>query len=363
MKKKKSGDLIEAESLFAAKKYSQVISLLSPQVFLYRNEGRYHRLLGYACFYTGDFGGAYSYLQRARDIISDDVDVLLGLALVMVRRRKMTDALQIWLEILDLQPENRQAQKALKMARLLEEDEWLEIIEEQRYAALLPRHPRLSMRFFWRTLVVLVIVAAVAAGAYLVYQSITREAPYRNGEELLNFSMQDYKQGDYSQFAEIILSDSQLQEEMDKLEHFFRQYRDNMVRLEGNRILLSNAPLDVKDRISLLLSQLKAPDFTNFSDNFTYSQIMKDPGLYHGVYVRWKGRVANVSSDADKMQFDLLVGFEDGKVVEGRVPTVIDFAARLQGGEAVEVIGQLSTRDGDAVLMGTSLRLIRSGDQ
>jgi hypothetical protein len=110
----------------------------------------------------------------------------------------------------------------------------------------------------------------------------------------------------------------------------------------------------------LLLGQLSSPDFTNFQDNFSYAEIAEEPELHHGVFVRWRGRIANVAAGEDRITFDLLVGFESGRVVEGRVPVYIDFAAELTGGEAIEIIGQVSTIDGSLVLRGTSLRLIRA---
>jgi hypothetical protein len=363
MKRSKRNDLHQAEMLFAAKKYAQVISLLSPQIFLYRKEAKYHRLLGFACLYTGDFGGAYSYFQRARDISGSDISTLLGLALVMLRRRKTTEALRLWLEVLDLDPDNRQAKKALNMAKILEEEDWLDIIEKRRYSPILPAHPRLIKRLIVRWGVAILVIAAISVAGILVSSRLLNPGDYRIGQELLDFELEDYSQGDYSRFATIILTDRELDAELQTVQRLFRQFRDNLVRYRGNRILLSNAPLDVKDRVALLLGQLSAPDFTDFNDNFSYSDVQQDPALYHGVYVMWRGRVANVITAEDRIQFDLLVGFESGRVVEGRVPVLIDFAAELQGGEAVELIGQLSTRDGSLLIRGSSLRLIRGGEE
>ncbi len=362
MKPKRKSDVQEAGILFAAKKYSQVISLLSPQIFLYRKEPRFHKLLGFSCLYTGDFGGAYSYFQRAKDLDNQDIEAMLGLALVMLRRRKTTEALRLWLEVLDVDPENKRAKKALNMAKLLAEEDWLEIIEDKKYAAILPPHPRLISRIIKRFAAVIVITSILSLGAVLILREILDPGEYRQGQELLSFSVEDYSQGDYSRFATIILSDQELEREMQQIERYFRQYRDNLVRYRGNRILMSNAPLEVKDRIALLLNQLSAPDFTNFADGFEYSEVEEDPALHHGVYIRWRGRVANVIIQDDLISFDLLVGFESGRVVEGRVPVSIDFPVSLAGGESVELIGRISTRDDEIRIQGSSMRRIRSSE-
>src|SRR6056297_3739474 len=93
--------LSRAERLLRARKFSQVISLLESQVFLYRDNVTFYRLLGTACLYTGDYGGAYSYLQRAQQIKSGDSRVELGLAAVHLRRREIPAALGLWLSVLD----------------------------------------------------------------------------------------------------------------------------------------------------------------------------------------------------------------------------------------------------------------------
>src|SRR6056297_1367120 len=98
--------LSRAERLLRARKYSEVISLLESQVFLNRDNFTFYRLLGTACLYVGDFGGAHSYLQRAEHIKPGDVQVELGLAAVHLRRREVAEALGLWLSVLDRDPNN-----------------------------------------------------------------------------------------------------------------------------------------------------------------------------------------------------------------------------------------------------------------
>ena len=355
MKMKNRNDLATAQMLFARKQYGQVISLLVPQIVLYRKEVAFHEILGLACLHTGDFGGAYSYLKRARDIDPQRTATLLGLAIVMLRRRKITDALGIWLEVLDIDPHNRQAKRALNIARTLDDDDWLRIIDEGKYNSLLLRN---NSRVILRAVPV-VLALTVGLGAIVIAVILSSQRlPYRANAELLEFDQSDYTQGDYSQFATIIFTERELEKKLDEIQRYFHNFRDNMVRYHGNQILMSNAPMTVKDRISLIITQLGIPDFTNFQDSFGYEQVLAAPQLYHGVYVRWKGRVANLVITEELISLDLLVGFDTGRIVQGTVPVILDFAVNLQGGESVEVIARVSGSDGVVGLSASSIRLI-----
>lgn len=355
MKKAKQNDLAQAQVLFARREYGQVISLLVPQIVLYRKDVAFYEILGFACLYTEDFGGAYSYLKRARDIDPKKVEVLLGLALVLLRRRKITEALKIWLDILEIDPQNAQARRALDMARRFNENDWREMIENKTFAAILPpRH-----YFPLRKIILYVLGAALSALVLLfVIALLQREPPYRANAELLEFEQDDYSPADYSQFASIIFTEQELEKKLDEIRRYFHQFRDNLVRYQGNQVLMSNAPFVVKDRISFIIAQLQVPSFTDFQDNFEYSQIAEAPALYNGIYVRWRGRVANLVIGEQLIAFDLLVGFDTGRVVRGTVPVILDFAVNLQGGEAVEIIARVSSEDGEIKLTASSIRLI-----
>jgi hypothetical protein len=53
---------------------------------------------------------------------------------------------------------------------------------------------------------------------------------------------------------------------------------------------------------------------------------------------------------------DLVLGYQDGQVVEGIVPVELGFAALLKNSQVVEVLGKVALRDGRWYVQGTSLR-------
>jgi tetratricopeptide (TPR) repeat protein len=157
--------LSRADRLLRARKYSQVISLLESQVFLYRENFTFYRLLGTACLYAGDYGGAYSYLQRAQQIKRDDPRVELGLAAVHLRRREIPEALAMWLSVLDRDPKNARARRGLALIRRTEDtSEFITMAESGRLARFFP-----PLGFHMPLWVPIALVAALLIAAAVLY--------------------------------------------------------------------------------------------------------------------------------------------------------------------------------------------------
>src|SRR6056297_3339436 len=107
----KSGVLSRATRLLKNKRYKEVIRLLEPNVFLYRENSDFFTSLGLACLYTGDFGGAESYLKRAYQIDNEKIPAMLGLAVYELKRGHTEESIRYYLTVLDLDPKNRTARK------------------------------------------------------------------------------------------------------------------------------------------------------------------------------------------------------------------------------------------------------------
>ena len=97
-----SDTLKDAYLLFSKKKYSDVIRILEPQVFRFRENFNFFYILGMSCLNQGDYGGAFSYLRRAGDIRENDLNTLLGLAVIYLKRGDTGNALRLWLDIIDV---------------------------------------------------------------------------------------------------------------------------------------------------------------------------------------------------------------------------------------------------------------------
>jgi len=136
----------------------------------------------------------------------------------------------------------------------------------------------------------------------------------------------------------------------------FQDYQDSQARFQINRLLLSNAGPGVKEKARALIPYLHDPDFARPEDSSPYQAVNATPVLYEGCTVRWKGVIANLVSGDKTITFDLLLGYQDGQVVEGIVPVELGFAALLKNSQVVEVLGRVVLEGGKWHVKGASLR-------
>ncbi|MFP4443753.1 MAG: hypothetical protein ACLFST_11590, partial [Spirochaetia bacterium] len=216
------------------------------------------------------------------------------------------------------------------------------------------------------TLVIIVLILGTTAffSYPLIKRRIESPAPTRDGvSAVLEFqdsgNLTAYE-GEYRYFY----TEEELNRILDTVVTYFNTYRDNLVIRESNRLLLSNASESLKDKVRLLLDHIEEPDFTSLKDNFTYSEVMSDPLLYRNCFVLWRGRISNITGRDAPVQFDLLVGYHTGAVVEGIVGVRLPFAAELEAGQSYEVLARIAIEEGNKMyLRGTALHRIIPKEQ
>jgi tetratricopeptide (TPR) repeat protein len=349
----KARGLRTAERLFRAGKYAEVIHHLEPQIFAYRENSRFYELLGYSCLRTGDYGGAQSYLSRSAQLDRDNARALDGLAVAELKRRRPTDAIQTWLDALDVDPGDTWAKRGLNLVRKSENPVALgQELTERELRNLLPPEPR-KRRTLRRIALGVTGVALLLGVSFVVARSGVLEeletftesrGEPRPGEEEVRFNEAPESWLSYEGEFRYVFTAAEAEERFDRAVEYFHDFRDNLARREINRILSSNAADPVKERARLLIDYMQEPDFADFQDNFSYAEVAAEPWLYEGCYVRWRGRVANLEI-GDTIRFDLMVGYEDGRVLEGVADVRVPFGVSLDAGESVELIGRVIVGD------------------
>ena len=129
-------------------------------------------------------------------------------------------------------------------------------------------------------------------------------------------------------------------------------------QVEINRILYSNAGYKVKKNARILMDYMEVPAFDTISDNYSLSQIQKEPYLYIDCYVQWKGTLANIKEYENLTTADLLVGYDTKHRVEGIVPMEIKAEAlsfEIDPKLPVTVLGRVKLRDSRVSLDCVSL--------
>ncbi len=360
-----SDSLKDAYTSFTRKKYSDVIRILESQVFRFRDNYNFFYLLGMSCLHQGDFGGAFSYLRRAVDLRENDVNVLLGLAAVYLKRGDTGNALKIWLDIIEIEPGNPQAQRGLNFLKKINDpDDLLSFSADDKISKFLPVDK--SKAKLSPAAVFLPVMIAAAAAVFII--PVTREAilsilPDKAARrpEVTEISLDERKdylslEGEYS----YILTEKEIERKFRDIQDYLYAYRDNMAQKEINMLLLSNASEYVKDRARLLEKYVQPPEITEFKDSFDYSDVASEPLLYRNCYVLWKGKTTNVEATPESILFDFLVGYHEEKTLDGIVPVAFNFNIKIIPNQSIELLGRiLLTDSGGITLQGVSIRRLQ----
>ena len=349
-----TGDLKKATRLYRGGKYTQVIRILEPQIFRFRQSRDYFYLLGISCLMTGDLGGANTYLQRALAIAPRDESVHLGLAIVSLKRQDVQEAIRSFLEVLDANQNNRYARRGLAMLKRDSSPERIsELSESGKLTKLLPESKRISVWVYLGPLLALLIAAATYFMVFYlgVFDKNEREVSIQeirlpDGGDLVDLT------GEYR----YVLSEKEIEDTFRAAKRLFSQFRDNLAQREINRILGSNASIAVKEQVRTIARYISVPNFTTMRDVFDYETVQEDPFLYADTFVIWSGKISNLSITNERILFDLLVGYEENEVLLGVVPVTLSFAALLNQGDAIEVLGRVQVdADLSIVLSGISI--------
>lgn len=353
--------LARGKHLYRKHRFSRVIAMLEPEVFQYRDNHEYYALLGLSCLHTGDFGGAYSYLKRADQLRPGDVEVRLGIAAVHLKRNETSEALRLWLSILDRDPKNRKAKRGLDAVRRAKDPESLYAFLESRAFQRLFPSPPFRVPAVVPVLAALIVAASLGYITYPQWRGVLEQAPAAARPGLAEITLPEEGKSltDYEGVYRYVLSERDIQRTFKEAKALLANYRDNMARRELNRILYSNAAAAVKERAMLLVDYVQEPTFATMRDGFPYDAVSDDPLLHDGCFVRWRGKATNVVVSTERITFDLLVGYEDERVLEGIVPVYLRFAARLDPEFSVELLAQVEAQDEEFVLRGISVHQIR----
>jgi tetratricopeptide (TPR) repeat protein len=347
--------LAEARRLFRARKFPEVIRTLEPEVLRFRESFDYFLLLGLSCLRTGDLGGAMSYLGRAHQLNREDSRPALAQAAIHFKRAETEKALALWLEVLENEPSNKVARRGMELLKKgLSNERIQDFVDSGRIAKLYPALPPRPVPVAW---IIGVLVTLILAGSvYIGLRIIRPMKPVRAGVEEVEIPkdlprvIEDGRPG-----GVYVLTERQVKRGFEQAKKHLLSYRDNLAVVEINRLLLSNATLPVRERARVLKAFIGRPDFSSFKDGYSYREIEKEPALYDGTYVAWKGKVANLTMEKDSIHFDLLVGYEKETELEGIVPVSLTFAVELENGIPLEILGQVSTAEGKIRLDGISL--------
>jgi tetratricopeptide (TPR) repeat protein len=353
--------LKRARKLLNARRFSKVISELEKQVFEFKAMGEspevfeYYYLLGTACLYSGDIGGADRYYQNAWRINHKDANLLNARAVLFLWRGNTDRAVECYLEALDNEPLNKMAMRALEFIKLHGD-----------YETILSWVRNGKIKQFFPPLGVNPLIIRVSIGALLI--AILLPLAFRYLPQITDsltgiFSGARVIQGkraDLSSFAltgDEAKNSKEITASYNNAQKMVQAYRDNAAQLEINRIAFSDAAPSIKQKARLLQDYLVEPTFDSFNmeDNYSYNTVAENPLLYADCWVRWQGKVANAVTDGAGTRCDFLVGYDTLQVIDGIVPLLFVNAVDIDPELPVEVLAKIVFNDEKLSLQGKSL--------
>jgi len=341
------------------RKFSEAVTILEAKAEVYENDFEYYIMLAIAFLYIGDFGSASSNLQKARRIKMSDVRLLLGQAIIFLRRGDTKKALEYYLEVIDNEPSNKIAGDAIEFIRLNKDyDEICRYFDTGKIQQFYPPLGKNPYKKFYA----LIPVAAFALGiiaTILFFPKANYNGKRENLEKLaLTVAEKENPQEKdlSSQSFSYILSSREIEKSYKNAIEYFQSNNDNLAQREINRLLNSNASFSIKQKCQVLMSYLEVPTFDSLKDNFTYKQVAEEPLLYLDCWAIWSGRISNSFVNADgSYSCQLLVGYENMKTVDGIINVYFDKEPTLYSDQSVKILGKIDYEDSNIVLKGRAV--------
>jgi tetratricopeptide (TPR) repeat protein len=343
----------KAVRLALKRKYIEAEKILEPEVLKYKESCAFYYTLGLCHLYAGNLSAAYDYLLGARKIKLLDPNVLLALGAIFIRRNETRKAISYYLDVQEIDPNNKIARKALALLKKYGgSDDLIAWVDSGKLRALYPKFPKVPLQIRNIVLFVFFIVAFSALLLGILAKTTSIKTPFDNilsSAALEREGMDEIKLegADRAKPVETgglyrnIFTEKQILAIYDKARILFNERRDNAARFELNKLFESNANETIKNKARILESYLEAPGFDNLTDNYAYADVIKNPALYQGCFVKWRGMAVNLREGQTTTNFDLLVGYDTHVALEGAVPVRLPFAAAISTEEPLEVLGKI----------------------
>jgi len=363
----KGDPLLDKAALLAKKRnYEDAIKTLQDEEDIYRNSLQFYQLFGIICLHAGRYIEAYDCLKIAKRIKpKNDKLTLLGLAVYNLKNLNTVQAVDFYLDVLELEPKNKIAKNALNIIRKHSSSETLAdwVSSPARLSKFFPPIPSpfFNKKMLLSIFLILLAVFVLIFGILLISKTISNPFKKQNDRPVTEYtlSVQERREpvetGGYYRY---ILTRDQAINLYDRALSLFTDYRDEAAKVNLNRILESNASEGLKNRARLIIDNMEIPGFDTFkkTDNPSYSEIKTEPIVYRNVHVIWRGMATNVEITDEKTSFDLLVGYDTRRTLEGIITVDFNRPVAINTERPLEVLGRIIiTSSADIKMEGVAI--------
>ncbi len=347
MGKKKEYNKRQGLKAFRKRQWVRSISYLE-KALTEKSDSQVLLFLGYASLFGDDLDGARRYFRGGLEVSENDIDLLKGLAYVYLKDERVEDAINLWGEVLEKRRADRQAQRALQ--RLRDAESFKKFAENARARDFFS--PKLPLFVKLRPyLLGLCITAAIAVIVVVFYTTpLSKKVLSRFYPRIVELEEVGFPEGPVTEAEEGALysfTEEEISRAFVQVKKHIYKGRPNSAIVLLNRIMNSNASPLVKERFEILYEFIDPPDPLAIDYNPHFHEIIKEPEVFTGVWVSWKGRIANLKKSGDSAHFDLLVNYEGQDTIEGIAHIDIDGIYHIENRQSVEVFGYYTGYDAD----------------
>ncbi|MBQ0040336.1 MAG: hypothetical protein KBS64_07920 [Treponema sp.] len=355
-----------AKYLLKRRKFQMAIRILEYCEDEYEGIADYYVTYGIAYLYADIAGKASEMFRKAREITVTNTSMLLGQAVIFMRRDEISRAVEYYLQVLENDPGNVTAKTALEFIR--KDGEYASIVKMVETGEIKKFYPPLGVNpHMIRNCVLAGLFLGVVCSCLVVFQPKKRLVPVEKNtieqkfslseDELLNAVQLNVEPGEF----EVTMTTKEIKTAFSDAKKYFVASRDNACQVELNRIVNSNASIHIKQRAQSVMDLLQEPTFDSLKDNYSYSQVAADIHNYLDCYAIWDGMVTNsVYYEDGSWKCDLLVDYipsENRNFQVGLCHVVFDKAPEPSVDETkpVRFLGKITQSGNDIVLSGRAV--------
>lgn len=353
--------LKKARRWLASGRNTKVIRYLEPEIPNFLEDPDYYALLGRACLHAGVLKDADLYLSRGLQADPSHLDVRLTLAVTHLKRKDPSSAVRTWLEILEDHPEDKRAKRGLRTMKHISDqnsqDRFLERFDPNRFL------PDITITWPRRVLTALLLILVLLMILYArrpIVSAVSRvlsPPPPRSGSRALRSAASGTIIGSETDVLHF-MTENEAARTLKRALRYFERYQDNSARHELNKIRRSNADEEIRLQAALLIESLGETDIETIETDFSFAQVSESPWLFEDCLVLWRGVTANVIFNDDAIRFDFLVGYQEGRVLEGRIPVTVPFLTVMEP-LPLELLARVRPSESGFTLSAETLHFLR----
>jgi len=340
-----------------------------------RNDYLVYYYLGLAYIYRQNYEDAYKFLAKAHKLNSEDTSVINAIAFLNLKDGNIQEAINYWLDALDIEPKNvsikrnlervRKSKDVKKLAETAKAEDFIGFKIRKRIYLKLSLYPfiRKNIKYIATGVIPVLIIGYLlflrpAGNKKIVKPNISFKGEF-NIKSLKEVKLPDIKD-DYiidknikKSLFKFTKSDAQFM--FSRCKKYIKEKKYNLATVIINKILHSNLSFIIKEKFSILKKFI--PEINKFSikDNIAYSELMNFPAIYEDIQVIWKGKVEDIELDEENniTEFKIIVK-ESGSAVGVANVYFNQILPVLREGVNIELLGRF-----EGIKEGTRYPVIR----